>query len=220
MIHKESTNQKMYSKKQKTGKSYCGEHANNAERFITMCNTLDRISTMYKRIVPKNQSQKQYPDTNTREPYLVTHLTYWVSQYIEQDEYKTRTGEIHQVMKCSGDGRRTIPSTICEAIKKLDNPLWGCSKDQKVRITWIVCYLHNIQPNTTTNQWQAFDCSHRCICYNLDGYTCIDPKCLIWESKSYNQSRGNHYCCNPCTHFEECGKTICSCNEIHIPSCC
>jgi hypothetical protein len=148
-----------------------GKHANNAERFLEMCHTLDRILDTYTRVVPQNQSARNYPEIKEGEPYLVTHLKAWLDQYLEKGPHPlTRTGRDHQVAKYGNDGRRTIPSTIRDAIALLANPgaTWGLSTDQKVPITWIVCYLNNIRPDTTMVDWVAFDCSHCCICHNLN----------------------------------------------------
>lgn len=161
----------------------------------------------------------------------MTHLKHFLHQYVSDsaEKYTTRTGIVHQVADyggLNGDGRRTIPSTIRCALVNLADPkaTWGTSEDQKAPLTWIVCYIHNILPDTTREDWQSYDCSHRCICHNLirkdenKRYVCVEPGCLVWESKSYNQSRGNWYCCKKCAH-NDCQKSVCECNKIHEPAC-
>jgi len=61
MKRKEVTREKSPKKKQNTGKALAGEHANNAERFMAMCASLDRIADTYTRTVPKKQPAKNYP---------------------------------------------------------------------------------------------------------------------------------------------------------------
>jgi hypothetical protein len=214
-----------------TGTSPSGNHANNAERFLDMCRTLDRILDTYTRTVPRKQSANNYPEIKRDELYLITHLESWLRQHREAEHvFVTRTGKDHEVAKYCNDGRRTIPSTIRNAIALLRDPpaAWGLGTDQKVPLTWVVCYLHDILPDTAMKDWGAFDCSHRCICHDLDAngvdrerrerLVCVDPRCLCWESKSYNQSRGNRFCCKACTHVD-CDRTVCVCQNIHDPSC-
>lgn len=152
----------------------------------------------------------------------MTHLKHFVNQYVpDSEEFKTRTNSVHRVAHYGSDGRRTIPSTIREALVCLDYPkaTWGTSKDQKAPLTWVVCYINNILPDTTKEDWRSYDCSHRCICHNLHKrYVCVDIGCLVWEPKNYNQSRGNWYCCKKCAH-DDCQMTVCECNKIHEPAC-
>lgn len=222
----ESSSSDVQAKKVKTtGLSKSGDHKDNAGRFMEMCATLDRIKGTYTRIVPKKQSALRYPHVVTGEPYLITHLKFWVAEAKVNQTFLTRTGTTHSVAKCGNDGRKGLPSTINDAIGNLvdsttgyGNATWGSDK-QRASIPWIVCYLNNIHPDTNQDKWKSFDCSHRCIGYGLpEDHYCINPGCLVWESKSYNQERGNRFCCNLCAHGD-CGKTICSCNKLHEPSC-
>lgn len=222
-----TTDAKSIKRPKTTGRAPSGEHGDNAKRFLEMCNTLLRILPNYRRTVPPKQSESNYPEPKLGEDYLITHLKAWVQKHVLIEKHTTRTSLKHEVMIYGGDGRRSLPSTICAAIHMLDNPkpVWGLSTDQKVPVTWIVCYLNNIRPDTTEENWQSFDCSHRCISYDLKGsegqeqrLECIDKACLCWESKSYNQSRGNWFCCKICTHTD-CAKIVCLCQQIHDPPC-
>lgn len=217
-------------KKPKLGESKGGSHQKNAQRYFQLCKDLDAIKNTYKREVPKNQSQNKYPKSVQGESYLVTHLKYWIQTYVDTSkEYKTRTNVPHQVMSNTQDGRRPLPSTIVKACHEaLPNsvewkPTSGNKLERKVTVTWIVCYLNNIHPDTTKQNWEAFDCSHCCICWGLKEFNlvCIDFKCLCWESKAINQERGNSYCCKKCQHTgcTDQNGTICKCNSLHDPPC-
>jgi len=50
-------------------------------------------------------------------------------------------------------------------------------------------------------------------------WLCVEGDCLVWESKSYNQERGNRYCTNQCSHYDVCRKHVCECNGFHVPYC-
>jgi hypothetical protein len=76
-----------------------------------------------------------------------------------------------------------------------------------------------------------YECSHICAEHGIpedDEYEwhCMDVKCLTWESKSTNQSRGNQVCRKQCTH-PYCKKKkrswVCKCNNgyngYHNPPC-
>jgi len=140
------------------------------------------------------------------------------------------------------DINKTLPTTIQNAIEALlPAPTWtgkaptSINNDRggKVAVTWVVCYINNILPDQQRPRWQFFECSHRCInryylsANGWDGgdfgrlpnpMCCVTAECLCWESKSYNQSRGNDFCCRPCSH-PECDLTICDCQTIHYPPC-
>lgn len=97
----------------------------------------------------------------------------------------------------------------------------------RVPITWLTLYVNNKYPDTTIEGWVDQECSHRCtnkgyLDLPQDGkYLCAELDCLCWETKSYNQSRGNEYCLKPCRH-ENCSEPfgyICKCSKLHEPPC-
>ncbi len=190
-------------------------------RFMRMHYAFELIKGKYIRTVPPRQSESNYPATVKNEPYLITHLKSVVSSWLSSEKGFTRTRAQHSLLRKgeNDDGRRTIPTTIINCIRDNSHEngeqLWGTEskRDVKAPLTWIVCYLNNILPDTTLQDWEAYDCSHRCITSE-----CTDAACLCWESKAINQSHGNLFCCKQCVH-ENCGKTICSCQSLHYPHC-
>lgn len=76
-------------KKQNTGKAITGDHAKNAERFFALCKDLDAIKNTYNRTVPKNQSEKNYPQKVNNEPYIITHLKHMVENNTQKDKHCT-----------------------------------------------------------------------------------------------------------------------------------
>jgi len=133
----------------------------------------------------------------------------------------TRTGALHTLVKRkqAGDYRLALPSTIYQALVKSaqsrpDERLW-CA--QNLTATWVVCYLFEILPDQTMEGWERMECSHRCA-FNEPDRFCVEPRCLVWETKADNQSRGNMFCTRFCKHAE-CIKTVCECQEIHTPAC-
>jgi len=183
---------------------------------MNMCDTFDRLRPTYLRTVPTNQPTANYPPPVTNEDYLVTHLRQWVQGY-RYGIMPTRSGTGHHVCTRAGsDNRKTIPSTIRTAITALNNPSWAA---EKAELKWVVCYLNNIRPDTTQQGWQQFECSHKCIEHGLgQAYCCIDARCLCWESKSVNQSRGNKFCMRNCGH-NNCNLFVCHCQGFHNPPC-
>lgn len=128
------------------------------------------------------------------------------------------------------DGRRSFPKYLRTVFKN-----YGCQINEKIMLTWLVAYIHGIRPNRQLPGWQTFELSHRCINKSLnegslvafldggklqansDQYLCISPTCLVWESKSVNQSRGYGICFKMCGH--KCGKYACACSQLHMPPC-
>jgi len=160
------------------------------------------------RYAPNENLRKSYSDLK----WLLSDL---VHKHLMNVSERTRNGSRHQVAKVEARHNRvTIPQVIRDYAKEKGEDL-----PYKMQLTWVVCYLHHIRPDTTQNGWEYFECSHRCISYNLPvGVECIDKKCLIFESKKVNQSRGHasSYCCKKCTH---CGDYICKCQSLHFPCC-
>jgi hypothetical protein len=129
--------------------------------------------------------------------------------------FRTRSGTSHRVAKVDArHNRKTIPKVIRNFAH-----LKGYELPEKIQLTWVVCYLHHIHPNKDAMNWQYFECSHRCISFNLPNmYECVDSKCLVWEAKNKNQSRGHSatFCCKRCTH---CDDYLCRCQSLHVPCC-
>lgn len=144
---------------------------------------------------------------------------------------KTSTGREHLVIEVpekAEDMRFTLPKSESGGKKKDGKGLRsilegaGAGVGEKITFTWAVCYVNDIQIDTTKDGWEKFECSH--LCCELDengkrivGLRCVDPACLTWESKSNNQSRANPTCRKQC-HCG-CGDTICAANNAHSPHC-
>lgn len=90
---------------------------------------------------------------------------------------------------------------------------------KKMEITWVASYVAQVFPDKARVGWESFDCSHRCIQEGLGKYqTCVDPVCMVWESKRVNQWRGfsRVSCMSLCRH---CSLTLCECASVHVPKC-
>jgi hypothetical protein len=86
-------------------------------------------------------------------------------------------------------------------------------KADSVTVTWIVCWLHRVFPNTGVPGWENFECSHRCLCGGTGNLrVCLLVNHLVWESKHDNCSRGYKICFRKCEH---CGLCLCVCQGIH-----
>jgi hypothetical protein len=189
---------------------------NKGERFMKMVASLDEIKITYARTVPLRAREVDYPPEKEGEFYLITHLKHWIDVKIEKDQnFLTRNGKQHAVMKSNGkDLRRSLPTTINSAMSVVDS---GWDLKKRVTVTWIVCYLNKIHPDQEKKNWEYFECSHTCIEFGLDNkFNCISSGCLIWESQSVNQSRGNEYCMRKCSH---CQNWCCHCQMFHDPKC-
>jgi hypothetical protein len=131
--------------------------------------------------------------------------------------FPTRTGNVHCCMKLGKDldhVRKNLPKVITDYAQTQ-----GIHIPEKMQITWINCYLYNNFPDQTKDDWENFDCSHRCVSWGIpEGYQCIYPYCLIWESKSNNHSRGymKNICSKKCNH---CSEYLCHCQNLHSPCC-
>jgi len=209
---------------------------NNAQRFMNMVKLFDGIRGTYKRQVPHKQSPINYPLAQRNEDYLITQLRVWLNRHIaksKKEVCQTRSDTIYHtvlILQPNSLGKvntaRQIPITINAAILKDKKAKWHLK--QKVPLTWIVCYLENILPNTTVNNWESFDCSHRCIgFYGIDDNepprylqgTCVTKDCLVWESKRDNQERGNRFCTQKCVYDDVCENYLCICQKLHKPCC-
>lgn len=153
----------------------------------------------------------------------------WIEHLVGQKEstkyLKTSSKGTHVCIEAPSDLRLVIPKSK-EFSKKKDGAGLrhllteaGFDKNkERITLTWAVCYVNDIAPDQSAANWKNFECSHRCIEKDVaEGYRCIDPKCLVWESKSDNQDRANAGCRKQCSH--NCGKIICQCNNVHNPVC-
>lgn len=197
-----------------------------AASFLDFCHSLDRLryglegSSVFNHELACTLRLCHAPKLASPvegESYLCTLLQNWVQGYVVGTK-QTRTDRLHQTMNRQGrDGRRTLPSTISIALSG--------RRGKKVEVKWVVCYLAGIRPAETRADGVDLECSHRCINQGRDplrldsiNEECIDPSCLCWETKSQNQSRGNWFCCKPCSH-SHCSRTVCECQGLHIPPC-
>lgn len=97
----------------------------------------------------------------------------------------------------------------------LEKAPWRPLQRQKKPHSWIVCYVYDISPDQTAQDWERFQCSHLCT-----NNICITVGHLHWESSAINQARGNPACTRVCAH-QGCQSqaNICTCNNIHNPPC-
>lgn len=204
-------------------------HVETAARFMEMCRSFDALIPVYQRTVPQNQKQTNYPSEKPSEPYIRTHLEFFVRQYHQMTASKRSGGTCDTMRPLKrDDGKRELPRTIQRAINSLpdfaDGTIpWGkrlVEKDLKVRVCWVIAYLEGVRPNQTIPEWQRFQCSHRCLnefCVTLvlngagNSHVC-------WESPSDNQNRGHNrnLCFRQCTH---CTEFLCICQNVHSPVC-
>lgn len=204
-----------------------------AEKFSHFVNVLNQIKDTYRITISRHANRSLQPivPDDLEISHLELHLRFWLPSTVD---FETRTGQVHSCVPCAPsarDGRKSFPiqinKYIIDTVPQLPFP-W--SLHQRFEMKWVACYLAGVVPDETIDGWQQFECSHRCIQYGLNspvngqrdrdqvGYHCIDPLCLLWESRSVNQSRGNDYCCRPCKH-EDCNLTICQCQGIHNQPC-
>ena len=202
----------------------------HAGRFQALCDAINRIpnndwvnTALYK------QCSAEGHDVSTPRGFLGLWITNTVRKngntYIMTPLHHTqkekRAAGTHRVFTgLFGEYRRELPK---EFVRLLDMEL----PSRKVNPCWITCYVHGVLPNQSAPGWQNFECSHRCIQHDVNLYNkkknragdeaCNDHQCLVWESKSVNQSRGNTFCTNAC-HCP-CGATVCKANSIHVPCC-
>lgn len=92
---------------------------------------------------------------------------------------------------------------------------WVKEMPRLIPLTWIVCYLNGIFPDTSRNGWENFQCSHLCT-----NGACLMSDHLTWESSQENISRGHSVkvCRTPCKHKCKHMNT-CECKRIHKPAC-
>jgi len=154
--------------------------------------------------------------TSTSESILRQHLRWWVrdlsisTELCCEDEYGVC--RIPKKLRAKEDGRRELPTSIYKTLIKLP-VTW---KAKKVCLSWVVCFLDNIQLDIDNEGWDRFQCSHLCLGAGKN-LPCLNSKHLVWESASDNQARGSRDCLKKC-HCG-CGKKLCVANYMHVPSC-
>lgn len=170
-----------------------------------------------------------------RDTRILPEMIEWLHYLRENRDVSietTNTGKKHEIWRCgsvkflddlaidlprsSGFGKGKDQQGIYH---KLKNQGWP---QDRVTLSWVVCYVNGIRVDETKPDHKRFECSHICCEYDADGKRiqgarCLDAKCLVFESKSDNQSRANQACRKMC-HCG-CGKTICQANGIHYPPC-
>lgn len=184
---------------------------NHAERFEHMCASLDSIRPTYKRSsVPHAQP---LPPAVCREAYLVTHIKHWLYELLAAALVQGRTERCYQLQRRANgidDGRRSLPRAIARALRTDSNANW-CQ--EKVTVTWVVCWINSVRPDRSIQGWEVFQASHRCLTPN-----CLTSGHITWESPAKNQSRGHtrDVCTRVCTH---CTQRLCVCQAMHSPAC-
>jgi hypothetical protein len=190
-----------------------------ARRFSLLCEDFDSIINTFNYPTDFTGLKRQdWPRPSRRTPYLIVYLRFLISDAIDVN---CRDGTAHSVRHNTvNEGRITLSRRLCRAILNAHGytPKFVVrSKDMRVEGHWLTCYIENILPDQTLQDWEYFECSHRCISYNLgDDDFCVDKDCIVWESKSVNQSRGYGLCWRDCGH---CNNILCYCQELHDPPC-
>lgn len=206
-------------------------HNNTGTRFLFMKMSFDMIEGYYtKDTCLTNDSTIPPDDTEIVDnSFLRIHLKYWIFNILKTKAVtycKPKYGKCYVLRnprKCE-DGRRELPTSIYEYLKTFGTP-W---RSKKVTLTWISCYLFNVDIDCTTNlKWENFQCSHRCLGAG-EKLICLNSRHLVWELTADNQSRGStskgrRTCSIICkcfkSHVVE-NHTICVCYKIHDPPCC
>lgn len=200
--------------------------------FAKMRRSLDAIKPSYGRVVPRNQASANYPPQQHGTPYLETHLQFMLTGAPQRAArtFPRRGTGTHTLIqrKNANDYRLALPSTIVAALEthaQASPEVCWCAEN--VTATWIACYLNGIFPDESQPEWGAFECSHRCAFNRQEvvvaapspkGWMCVEPTCLVWESKAMNQSRGNDFCVRECKHAD-CALSVCACQGIHLVPC-
>ena len=189
-----------YNEKQKAG------------RFIDLCKVLDRISV------------------------FILELKIMLCSFILERnlifEPCRLYGFFNIIDKCrlwdgKKDGRVQLPHYVINWILNHNNHEWRItldkngrpSKGSKVTLTWLICYVWGVYPNQNDQDWETYECSHRCLCarHGKSNLVCTWADHLCWESSSNNQSRGYSQCLTFC-HCG-CDETLCRLYNVHYPYC-
>lgn len=117
-----------------------------------------------------------------------------------------------------------LPASILSALRILEQRkntkdllTWDGlqSLHSQIPITWMLCYVRDILPDTREEGWQRFQCSHLCT-----NGRCVTDGHLVWESSAVNRGRGGSNCRQKCNH-DNCnsGLNVCECTDRHFPPC-
>lgn len=200
---------------------------NHAERYVEICRALKAAEgrLVDEFLQARNpHSKEKYPPVQQGMPYTKVYM--WnllVDRQLQRLGRPSGKGEhfvVKHVLPPSKDnsihnGHRIALNSSFIRTVGLETQLTS----KKMEITWVAAYVADIFPDETVPGWENFELSHRCVQEDLArSWTCVDPDCLVWESKRQNQSRGHSRvaCMKICRH---CPKTICRCNSIHDPCC-
>jgi hypothetical protein len=208
-------------------------HSDTGTRYLYMKMSFDMIEPYYTKEECHNCNMKanNIPPDNTdilEKSFLRIHLRFWIRKIIGGNTIlycRPKYGLCHVPLKnrSAEDGRRELPTSIYKFLKDNGTP-W---KSRKVTLTWICCYLNNVDPDCFKLEWETFQCSHRCLGAG-ENLICLNSLHLVWESSADNQSRGStsrgrRICCIICkcdySRVVE-RHTICVCYKIHDPPCC
>lgn len=171
---------------------------------------------------------KEFCQAADKNPNIKKQMKLWLAKKYDGELRTTATGAKHRVVKSDPDLRVCVPKSENFEKGKDGNGLHSMLQAQgwtqeKITLTWVVCYVNDIVIEEDTESSNDYECSHRCCEYDTqgkrmsDGYRCIDSSCLTWESKSVNQERANVSCRKMC-HCG-CGRTVCEANKVHNPPC-
>jgi len=220
----------------KTLKQIC-PHNHIGTRYLYMKMSFDMIEPYYTKDlcyyynmlninIPIDKTDLiEYDENNIS--FLRYHLIYWILHLLELKlvPYCKEKYEHCHVLKYptkKEEGRRDLPTSIYKFLRTNNTP-W---RSKKVTLSWIVCYIFNIDPDCNKPGWEKFQCSHRCIGAG-ENLICLNYKHLVWELSANNQSRGStsegrRICCITCQCFRSIVEkhTLCIHYKIHDPPCC
>jgi hypothetical protein len=165
---------------------------------------------------------------------LLPKLLIWFDFVIQQFggvEKTTAAGNRHWVITTSHDALNFVfPKTTNFSRKSQAGSLFHLLAElgwpqKTIQLSWLSCYLAGHRIDKSKKGWKKFNCSHRCCEYEeslgddgrpkrLEGFRCIDARCLVFESHSDNLSRANAMCRLPHPHDDQ-GRTVCVANGCH-----
>jgi hypothetical protein len=172
-------------------------------------------------IVEHGARFKDFCSKCDKDPNIKAKMQEWIDGLSNTETRKTSTGKSHRVKRAQGQFLEDLRLNLPKEKGLRDLMQKQGFTPEKVTLTWAVCYANNIKVDETKTGWERFECSHIC-CEIEQGGTrmtdarCIDPNCLVWESKSANQSRAT--CPRKKCHCG-CEMTICATNDLHKPPC-
>lgn len=198
-------------------------HSQTGLRYMHLKWSLEEIERYYKKedLFDYKMHLVNHPVFTqlTEKTFLRQHLKFWLNKLLPNGgtsitycPIKYGMCHIPLILRAKEDGRRELPTSIYKTLMD-NNQMW---KSRKVNLTWIVCFLNNIDPDDSYPDWDRFQCSHLCLGAGKN-LPCLNGNHLCWESAARNQSRGTRDCLKIC-HCG-CKRTICEANQIHIPYC-